>query len=246
MKVKGNLIIDGDLIADNISGGSTVTFTDGINSISSNTLNFNNNDFYLSTNLSGQPVTNKLFPVDDFKFKIELPAVSSYTFNIPTNTTTSMIIYYHLRTSLSSTFDTTRVRLNNDSGDNYSRVRSILNDNSGTTWPTVLFQPSGLAGSQTEFVLGQIPAASSDNASLFGTGKMVFAGHSSTDHRTTVKAFSSGCADIGSGTPVPGQKARNTITIGTWDSTAIITSITFRLESSATFASGSYLIVIGY
>jgi hypothetical protein len=62
MKVKGNLTIDGvatDSIGGHGAGGSgNVTFTDGTNSHTDSTLNFNSEQFYLSTNLSGQPVVN--------------------------------------------------------------------------------------------------------------------------------------------------------------------------------------------
>lgn len=59
MKVKGHLQVEGNVNADNVPGAGTVTFTDGTNSHSSDTLNFSDDEFYLSTNLTGQPVVNR-------------------------------------------------------------------------------------------------------------------------------------------------------------------------------------------
>lgn len=42
------------------SGSGSVTFTDGVNSHTSSTLNFNDTQFYLSTDLSGNPVVNRI------------------------------------------------------------------------------------------------------------------------------------------------------------------------------------------
>lgn len=58
MKVKGNLDVAGVLTEQGQPVGGEVTFTDGTNSHTSDELNFNGNDFYLSTDLSGSPVVN--------------------------------------------------------------------------------------------------------------------------------------------------------------------------------------------
>ncbi len=54
MKVKGHLQVEG-----NVDSANLVTFTDGSNSNVADTLNVNDDEFYLSTNATGQPVLNR-------------------------------------------------------------------------------------------------------------------------------------------------------------------------------------------
>lgn len=239
MKVKGNLIVDGDVVADNVSGAGsgTITFTDGVNSHTSGTLNVSDADFYLSTNLSGQPVLNFKPIVDEFRLTAELSGNQTFIdFNIPTNTTSVIEITYDLRTGgPSSSWDEVFLRFNLDSGTNYTRIFHQIADNGlSTTY----------GNGETSIKIADVPCADSDSTDLFGTGVITITGHNSSQYSNLI-AETAAIADLNNSGQAPGDKARTSYAGGVWADTSTVTSIRFSSNLGA-FSSGCRIIVRGF
>jgi len=227
MKVKGNLIVDGNVIGDNVPG--SVTFTDGTNSHTSNTLNFSSDDFYVSTNLSGQPVAN-LLSTSIPKFQVDAHLTgdaSEIVFdNIPA-TANFLEFKYALRSTISATSDTIRLQMNDDTGSNYHRVR-LLADQGAAPAAT-------LANAGTEFIFPEGLGGTATSNS-FGSGHVVVSGYSDPAINTSLSAYSA----------ISESSSLSTVTMvgGTWINTSVVTKIRFFF-AGGNIAANSRITMIG-
>jgi hypothetical protein len=154
---------------------------------------------------------------------------ATVTFSGITGSYTDLVIALSGRTDRSTGIDELKMRLNSDTGSNYSRTRLITITSSSSAY-------SDRASNETSFVQGVLACASANfAASTFSPYFFNINNYSNTTtFKTVLQRYSEAQNEYGVGTAV-----------GLYRSTSAITSIEFSSAYSANFVSGSIFTLYG-
>lgn len=152
-------------------------------------------------------------------------AQSSVTFSSISGSYTDLVLVVAATGDRASNVDSLAIRLNSDTGSNYSYTYLAGETSSGAI--------SGRASNQTNIWCGNFTSNNVDNPSPIIIQIQNYS--NTTTYKTTLSR----------GNPIAGGYSATNANVGLWRSTAAITSVTVRSETGNNFRSGSTFTLYG-